>query len=258
MRCIVSRKAGCGSDRSNRSRGRRGRHGSGCTDRLPARQAGAPNRIPAAGSGKAPDVTTTRRNPAAETYLGRLRAGTAPTDHPTGPTQQLAEGPSTHGRAADKSPTTMVAQRHQRPESVNRQAAPTGPSMTDEPGPNGTPAPNQWVRSVTAAQPSGSATQSRPGNRAGRAETGGSQLWRSAGPAWTNGQHVPWPVRAPEPATGSPSPHGTSESVYRTLVWLSLMLVALTVLLLSFALWHRPVSYPDGVAQVVVSRVESP
>ena len=130
--------------------------------------------------------------------------------------------------------------------------------MTDETGPNGTPAPNQWVRSVTTAQPSGSVAQSWPGTRAGRAETGGSPPWRSAGPAWTTEEQVRWPVRAAEPATGSPSPHGTSESVYRTLVWLSLMLVALTVLLLSFALWHRPVSYPDGAAQVVISRVESP
>ncbi len=45
--------------------------------------------------------------------------------------------------------------------------------------------------------------------------------------------------------------------MYPALIWLGIMLIALTILLLSFVLWERPVTHLQGAPNALVSRIEA-
>jgi len=110
-----------------------------------------------------------------------------------------------------------------------------------------------------------------------RSVMAGGQSWSSpSSPTQTaSDSRQSWPSR---PATtinycgpaglrpGYPSPHqrarsasapGASSTAHYSLIWLSLMLVALSLLLLSFVVWDRPVTDQQGADLPVLSHQES-
>lgn len=108
--------------------------------------------------------------------------------------------------------------------------------MTHNPNP---PGGNVWVRSNRPTWPAGGTA---PGRRSAQPEGHGErQVWRPAdGPV-----RPPTVLADPVPSAGNGSSAGRQAPRARTfhlLIMLAIMLLALAVLLASFAMWERPVT----------------
>ena len=110
----------------------------------------------------------------------------------------------------------------------------------------------------------------------GQSSHAGTQQWPSSAPSAHNTikphqvwQKVPTPTIAVLQQHVSAQPQSSdthrtasadaraSSAMYPALIWLGIMLIALTILLLSFVLWERPVTHLQGAPNALVSRIEA-
>ena len=111
----------------------------------------------------------------------------------------------------------------------------------------------------------------------GQSSHAGTQQWQSLAtpahhPARTHQvwQKVPTPTIAvlQQPVSAQPQSSDThrpapddparpSSAMYPALIWLGVMLIALTILLLSFVLWERPVTHLQGAPNALVGHIEA-
>ena len=177
----------------------------------------------------------------------------------------LASGSATAGRPADQRTRSLVAKSCQYPRSAAQysasayQYAPSaafivdvaGPSMTGDLEPQHNPGSNVWpTRPVPARIPMAPAgTNWSTPTAPVPISPGARQVWRARSePPPPGGHQISYPLTYVPPVSHEQSTAGSSVSsaMYRSLIWLSLMFVALTILLISFALWDRPVIHQSA------------
>jgi len=258
----------CGWSQPNCRCGHRNCHCHGCIDRARACQE-HPCEQPAATDPAESTGTTARAGVPRMAGVG-TPAATSRADKPTisrGPplvpgTRQQAErlasrSPSPGGPAYQRT-RSLVAQSCQYSGSIRYGNQAAGTSMTGDPEPIPQQGSNTW--------PTKPAVPERP-------VRAGQQNWSSPAASRQTTSHPQqvWDGRSATTATDvararseqayslqghsqrADSSAGLSSTAHHSLIWLSLMLVALTVLLLSFALWDPPETHQQGGPQQAVS-----